>query len=195
VANPLPCSHPKKVVVRVKVRVSVVVGNPKPKSRTLAVGVAVAEALFAPEARDIRIVDLVDHADELFRWPSETLAELNADVAASDVVILGSPTYKATYTGLLKAFLDRYPANGLDGTVAIPFQTGADETHSLGPQHGLVPLLTELGAVVPGGGFYFVTSRMNSLDAEAQELAARYGAAIRRVGALSPALAGAEVPA
>jgi FMN reductase len=33
----------------------------------------------------------------------------------------------------------------------------------LGPDFGLILLLLELGAVVPGRGFYFVTSDMDAL--------------------------------
>ena len=170
-------------------RVSVVVGNPKARSRTLEVGVTFARALLAEGSYELRVVDLVDHAADIFQWPSAELAELNAAVADSDILVIGSPTYKATFTGLLKGFLDRYPANGLEGVVAIPFQTGADATHSLGPQHGLVPLLIELGAIVPAGGFYFVTSRMNSLDEEIATVARRYIGAISRLSSITPSLA------
>lgn len=41
---------------------------------------------------------------------------LNARVAESDLAVFASPTYNATFTGLLKAFLDRYrPVNVLAG--------------------------------------------------------------------------------
>ena len=82
------------------------------------------------------------------------MAALNASVAESDLVVFASPTYKATYTGLLKAFLDRYPANGLAGVTAIPVHTGADYSHAMGPTYNLAPLLVHyqcanrVGAVI-----------------------------------------------
>src|ERR1700755_1925287 len=99
------------------VKVSVVVGNPKPQSRTLKVATTLVEHLLAPGSYDLTVIDLAEHEGEIFSWPSEKLAALNAQVAESDLVVFASPTYKATYTGLLKAFLDRYPANGLAGVV------------------------------------------------------------------------------
>ncbi|RFA10628.1 NADPH-dependent FMN reductase [Subtercola boreus] len=162
-------------------RVSIVVGNPKPKSRTLKVAETLVEKLFDEGSYDVEVIDLADHAQEIFAWPSEKMAALNASVAASDVVVFASPTYKATYTGLLKAFLDRYPANGLAGVTAIPVLTGADLSHSMGPTVNLAPLLVELGASVPGRGFYFVAGQMDHLDEIVSAAAAEYAANLRRL--------------
>lgn len=154
-------------------KISIVVGNPKPQSRTLKVAQTLAEKLFDSVEHQLEVIDLADYAEEIFRWPNDNLTSLNAKVAASDVAIFASPTYKATYTGLLKAFLDRYPANGLSGVVAIPVMTGADQTHSLGT-FTFLPVFAELGAIVPGRGFYFVTSQMDRLDSRVQEIVDEY---------------------
>jgi FMN reductase len=143
--------------------------------------------MLQPGAYALRVIDLADHMGEIFDWPSETLSDLNAAVAASDLVVFASPTYKASYTGLLKAFLDRYPANGLAGVVAIPVFTGADLTHSMGPTVNLAPLRVELGAIVPGGGFYFVAGNMDQLDEIVATAAAEYVENLRRTAALLPA--------
>lgn len=146
-------------------KVSVLIGNPKPQSRTARIATTLAETLLAPDTYELSVIDLADHAGHLFEWPSEELAKLNRDVAESDLLIIASPTYKATYTGLLKAFLDRYPNLGLRGVVAIPVMTGADLRHAMGPEVNLRPLLVELGAVVPTPGLYFVMDQMDKLDA------------------------------
>lgn len=147
--------------------VSVVVGNPKPRSRTLRVAQAAVAALLPGDAATTTVIDLADYTDHILRWPSDVMAGLNAQVADSDVAVFASPTYKASYTGLLKAFLDRYPARGLAGVVAVPVMTGADATHAMGPDVHLRPLLVELGASVPTSGLYFITSAMDQLDAKA----------------------------
>jgi FMN reductase len=162
-------------------QVAVVVGNPKPRSRTLKVAVTLVEKLMAPGSYELDVIDLAAHADEIFTWPSEAMAELNARVAQSDLVVFASPTYKATYTGLLKAFLDRYPANGLAGVTAIPVLTGGDLTHSMGPTVNLAPLLAELGAAIPGRGFYFVASQMDQVEEIATEAAAQYAAKLAQL--------------
>lgn len=145
---------------------SVVVGNPKPQSRTLQVASAVAERICAATgAQRDQTIDLSDHASTLFDWENTELAALNQAVAASRFVVVASPTYKAAYTGLLKAFLDRYEAKDLAGTTAIPVMTGGSLAHSMAVDTSLRPLLVELGAWVPTRGLYFVMSQMDELDA------------------------------
>jgi FMN reductase len=143
---------------------TILVGNPKPASRTRHVAEAVAEVLGVREV-DRTVIDLADHADQMFRWPSDEMADLAETVAASDLLIVASPTYKATYTGLLKAFLDRFGSDALAGVTAVPVMTGASAGHSMAPDAHLRPLLVELGALVPSRSLYFVTEHMNRMDA------------------------------
>lgn len=169
-------------------KISIVVGNPKPQSRTLKVATTLAAHLFGDE-HEFRVVDLADYAADMFAWPSERMAALNKDVAESDVAIFASPTYKATYTGLLKAFLDRYPANGLAGVTAIALHTGADQTHAMGPTVFLSPLLSELGALVPGRGLYFPTGQMAQLDEFVHAVAAEYATNFERLAEVAGGVA------
>ncbi len=159
--------------------VTVLVGNPKPRSRTREVAEAVADRIVERTgARRAETIDLCDHSDAIFRWPDEQMAELNERVAASDVVVVASPTYKAAYTGLLKAFLDRYPNNGLAGVSAIPVMTGAAPEHAMSVDTSLRPLLVELGASVPTGGLFFVMDQMDRLQETVDQWADRNLAAL-----------------
>lgn len=171
--NPNPGAH---------MNITILVGNPKPQSRTRQVAETLVEHLLDDSRTSVTVVDLADHIDEVFDWQAAHMNELTDQVAASDLVVVASPTYKATYTGLLKAFLDRFPQNGLNGVVAIPVMTGADDVHSMGPDVNLAPLLVELGAVVPGRGFYFVTGAMDRLDELAAAAAGEYA---RNLGSLA----------
>jgi FMN reductase len=152
--------------------IAVVTGNPKPASRTHGVALAVADAVAAAlgsvhsgSARPERLViDLADHAPRLFDWSDPELTRLNAEVAAADVAVFASPTYKASYTGLLKAFLDRYGNNGLAGVTAIGVMTGGWPGHLLAVEVHLRPVLVELGASVPSRGVYVTEPELAELD-------------------------------
>ncbi len=82
----------------------------------------------------------------------------------SDLLVVATPTYKGTYTGLLKSFFDRYPANGLSGTLALPVMTVEVPRIRWRPGTGLAPLLLELGAIVLGRGLYFDMADIERLD-------------------------------
>jgi FMN reductase len=110
------------------------------------------------------VVDLADYAGRLFDVADAELQTITADVAASQVIVVASSTYKATYTGLLKAFFDRYGADGLRGSVAVPVMVGASAVHSLAPEVFLRPLLVELGASVPTRSLYVIESQLAELD-------------------------------
>src|SRR4051812_17567740 len=127
--------------------ISVVVGNPTPRSRTWTAGHRLAEGLGATTVTSIDVVEL---GPGLLGWGDEGVAATVARVAASDVVIVASPTFKATYTGLLKLFLDQFAGStGLQGVVAVPLQLGAGPAHQLSAELHLKPVLVELGATVP----------------------------------------------
>lgn len=158
-------------------KITILVGNPKANSRTLQVSTRLVAELLGPVEADVQTIDLADYQGSLFAWPSDEMSSLTDRVAASNLLVIASPTYKASYTGLLKAFLDRYPANGLRGVLAVPVMTGADSTHSMGADTHLAPLLIELGAIVLGRSFYFITGQMDRFaeiaSAEAADLRER----------------------
>jgi FMN reductase len=147
--------------------IAVVVGNPKVGSRTLRVALAVAEELGQRlgDTAEKRVVDLAEIATQLFDYSSPVVDELLSAVATSDLVIAASPTYKATYTGLLKVFFDRYGNNGLAAAVAVPLMTGAAPIHALAPEVHLRALLVELGAATPSRSLYVTEDQFDDLDA------------------------------
>jgi FMN reductase len=130
----------------------------------VATAVAAALEQGTGSGYDGLVVDLAEHADRLFDPHDAAVNELTAAVAASDIVVVASPTYKATYTGLLKAFFDRYGSNGLAGTIAVPVMTGAAPVHALAVELHLRPLLVELGAAVPARGLYVTEAELSELD-------------------------------
>ncbi len=139
------------------------VGNPNPGGRTTRVAEAVAGAV-AGDDGTVETVELATVAPHLFEWGNEDVAALTGRVARADVIVAACPTYKATYTGLLKAFLDNYGNDGLAGCRAVPVMVGAAPQHALAPEVHLRPLLVELGASVPSRGLYVLESQMDDLD-------------------------------
>lgn len=140
--------------------VVIVVGNPKPGSRTLQAAQLVTAALIGRDA-DLTL-DLAAFGPRLLDWKDEVVAEAAAAVQAAALVVVASPTYKATYTGLLKLFLDRFAAGSLAGTTTVPVMMGGDWRHSLAPEIFLKPVLAELGASSPTRGLFLLDSGASS---------------------------------
>src|SRR3954462_15151442 len=122
----------------------VVVGNPKPASRTLDAATGLAARLTGRPA-DL-VLDLVELGPGLLGWGDEAVGRAVAQVQEAGWVVIASPTYKATYTGLLKLFLDQFPAGSMDGVVAFPLMLGGAWMHALAPDAFLKPVLAEIGA-------------------------------------------------
>lgn len=136
--------------------VAIVVGNPKPRSRTFQAAQLVAEQLTGSPP-DLA-VDLVDFGPALLDWSDAAVADAVATVQASRLVVVASPTYKASYTGLLKLFLDRFGAGSLADVTAVPLMLGGDWRHALAPEVFLKPVLAELGASTPTRGLFLLDS-------------------------------------
>ncbi|MBD0693692.1 NADPH-dependent FMN reductase [Streptomyces sp. CBMA123] len=71
---------------------------------------------------------------------------------AADGIVVGTPVYKAAYSGLLKSLLDLLPQYALAGKVVLPLATGGTTAHVLAIDYALRPVLTSMGAaqVTPG---------------------------------------------
>jgi FMN reductase len=139
-----------------KVSITVVVGNPKPKSRTYHAAHLVAERL-AGRPADLSI-DLTELGPALLDWSDSRVSELVGAVKASDLVVFASPTYKASYTGLLKLFIDRIAGGALAGVTGIPLMLGGHWQHALAPELLLKPVLVEIGATCPTRGLFLLES-------------------------------------
>ena len=145
-----------------------VVGNPRPGSRTLAAATEVARAVTGREPD--RVVDLAELGAQLLDWDDAEVAQIVAEVEAADVVVFATPTYKGSYTGLLKLFLDRFSAGSLAGVVAVPLMLGASERHALAVEVFLKPVLAELGASSPGPGLYLPDTHWQDLGPIREQL-------------------------
>jgi len=148
-------------------RVGLVVGNPKARSRTLALAEAVTAA--ATDAAGLKgadrlTVDLADLGPQLFDWSSAPVREAVDGIRSCALVVVASPTYKASYTGLLKSFLDWFGSTDLLGVTVVPVMTGAGAQHALAVEVHLRPLLVELGAMMPTRGLYVTEGELAEAD-------------------------------
>jgi FMN reductase len=156
----------------------VVVGNPKPMSRTRAAAELIATKLTgeAPAA----VIDVIDLGAGLLGWGDPKVAEAKVTVMEADSLIVASPTFKGTYTGLLKLFLDQFGAGELDQKLTFAVMLGGSGAHALAPELTLRPVLVEIGASCPAPGLYLIDKEYETsprLD-EWLAIASRYPKAV-----------------
>ena len=164
-------------------RFAVIVGNPKPCSRTLQVAGAAADAVVATLALTdgYEVIDLAGLSRRLLLPEPSAAVEDAAELAGgADLLLIASPTFKGTYSGLLKVFLDLLPHRGLQGSYALPLLVMKAPEQALAVDVHLRPLLVELGATVPTPGLAVLESDLDRLDTVLRPWAGRVGRALAR---------------
>jgi FMN reductase len=123
-------------------------GSPSPASRTQRL-LSHLLSLLAHNDLQTGLLSLSSlPADALIR-ADVTAPEITRAVAQIDqarVVIVGTPIYKAAYSGLLKTFLDLLPQRGLDDKIVLPVATGGSPACQMALDYALRPVLQSLGA-------------------------------------------------
>jgi len=183
---------PRRVVV-----VQAGVGQPS-STRLLAERLATSTTDALLERGEESVVEFVDlrlHVHELANamltgFASGALAEAVEAVRGADAVIVATPVYQASYSGLFKSFVDILEEGSLKGTPVLLAATAGTARHSLVLEHAMRPLFAHLKAVtVPTA--VFAASEDWGAGGLDHGLAARVGAA---AGELADLVAGAGRP-
>ncbi len=151
------------------------VGHPRVDSRTAGVAVTLAAAIGSRlrPAASVELIELGKLGANVLDPEHPAVVDVRARIQTARVSVVASPTYKASYTGLLKVFLDGYAGGAWTGQVAIPAMVAGSPAHGHAVDFHLRPLLEELGALCPAS--FFVT------EAELPELEAAVASWVARV--------------
>ncbi|MEV6736271.1 FMN reductase [Streptomyces sp. NPDC051104] len=126
-------------------------------TRLLADRLAAAVERRAPVS--VRVVELRDLAVEIAHnftngFPGRALAAALEAVTEADGLIVVTPVFSASYSGLFKSFFDVVDKDALVGKPVLIAATGGSARHSLVLDHALRPLFSHLRAVVAPTGVY-----------------------------------------
>jgi FMN reductase len=121
---------------------------------------AVVDAVAEPV--DVEVVELrpLAHAlaDHLLTgFPSGELAAAIDAVGRADGLVVVTPVFSASFSGLFKTFFDVLEPGLLDGTPVLVGATAGTARHSLVVDHALRPLFSYLRAVVVPTGVFAAT--------------------------------------
>jgi FMN reductase len=129
-------------------KITILVGSPSSPSRT-AFATSHVSDLLARAGHDVTSVNLRDlPAEDLVRAKTDApaIAQVVAAVAAADAVVVATPVYKASFSGLLKVFLDLLPQTAFANKSVLVIATAGASAHVLAIDYALRPVLMALGA-------------------------------------------------
>ena len=144
-----------------------------PSSTRLLADRLTAAAVEALEEVDVEVIELRDVAHQLtdhlltgFAGPE--LAEAIAKVRDADGLIVVTPVFAASYSGLFKTFFDVLEEGVLDGTPVLVAATAGTARHSLVLEHAMRPLFAYLHAVVVPTGVFAATEDFGDAGLDAR---------------------------
>lgn len=155
-----------------------------------------AAATVRETSADVQVVELRDLAVEIAHnftngFPGRSLAAAFDAVSAADGVIVVTPVFSASYSGLFKSFFDVLSVSDKDALAGKPVliaATGGSARHSLVLEHALRPLFAYLRAVVVPTAVYAASE-----DWGAEGLASRIERAAGELAGLMVGLTGGAV--
>ncbi len=132
-------THPLRVVA--------VSGGLQRPSKAAALAEHLLDGIASHVPCEARLVELGTLAPQLAGavWRSQlpdTVEQALAAVEAADVLIVVTPVYRGSYTGLFKHFFDFIEQDALTDTPVLLAATGGSERHALVIDHQLRPLFS-----------------------------------------------------
>jgi FMN reductase len=134
------------------------------------------------------VYDLADVGDSLGYAKSQ--ADLDSEAAAvlsavvkADVLVIGSPTYKGSYPGMFKHFIDLIDPEQLRGKPVLITATGGGERHALMVEHQLRPLFGFFMAHTIPTAIYASNKDFAGHEIESRALRERIGFAVEELSA------------
>ncbi|MFD7285303.1 FMN reductase [Streptomyces sp. NPDC059863] len=187
--------------------VAVSAGLSKPSStRLLAdrLAEATSRELAADDRKaEVEIIELRDLAVEIANhlvtgFPAAALSAALEAVTGADGLIVVSPVFAGSYSGLFKSFFDLIEPDALTGTPVLLAATGGTARHSLVVEHAMRPLFSYLHALTLPTAVFAATDDWGAgADAYGGGLPARIdragGEFARLLRGLTPATGGTGV--
>jgi FMN reductase len=177
-----------------KPRLVAFAGSYNRPSRTVSLLQEIADRASAAYGFSSTVRDLGDVGPSLgaAQWPSQLdkqAADIVAEVTQADLLLIGSPTFKGSYPGLFKHFIDLIQPEALRGKPVLIAATGGGDRHALMVEHQLRPLFGFFMAHTLPTSVYASTADFLEYRVSAPALSARIDEAVADIGAFFPRLA------
>lgn len=143
-------------------------GSPTLKSRS-GVVLEHARSWLQNHGVNVKALKIRDfNAEDLLyaRFDSPQVIEYIEAVRQADGLLIGTPVYKASFSGAIKTLLDLLPERSLHGKVVLPLATGGSIAHMLAVDYALKPVLSALKCQEVLHGIFAIDTQINYGDNE-----------------------------
>lgn len=143
-----------------------IAGSPSAGSRSAAI-LAYARRVFEQHNLQTAAITVRDLPPEDLIYARVDSPAVQAQVELlreARAVLIATPVYKASFSGVLKTFLDVLPPRSLSGKLVLPLATGGSPLHALAVDYALLPVLAALGAQHTLNSVYLVDSQIRFDD-------------------------------
>ena len=160
-------------------------GSPTRPSRTTALVADVTETFARTLGATPTVIELAPLLAELGQGPFRGDIGPNARAALetvekADVLVVGSPAYRATYTGLFKLFFDHVGQYALVDTPIVLTATGGSDRHALLVEHQMRPLFGFFQSLTLPLGIFASENDFEDYRVTSPDLRARIDLAVSR---------------
>lgn len=136
-------------------------GSLSTPSRTAALVGGLLDGIATATGARTKLIELADAADALFavRSPHDinpAAREVLSTVEGANMLVVGTPVYRASYSGVLKHLFDLVDHRAFAGKPVVLAATGGSLMHGLVIEHQLRPLFGFLGALTLPTAVYAV---------------------------------------
>jgi len=161
--------------------VSLLALNASPSSSSKTHALAAAAVELAAEGRVADLGDL-DAEGLLGRRRDAEVSFLLEEMATVDRLVVVTPVYRATYSGLLKVVFDQLAQGALAGTACVLAATAAGPIHFLSLDTGLRSLVASVEGWTVPTVVYAVPSDFDADGRPLQPVLERLASALREAG-------------
>ncbi|WP_262851663.1 FMN reductase [Mumia quercus] len=142
----------------------------------------------------VSVHELRQHAHDITNamltgFAPEGLQEVVDDVVAADGLIVVTPIFTASYSGLFKSFFDVLEKDALAGKPVLIAATAGTARHSLALEHALRPMFAYLRVVVVPTAVFAASEDWGGVDGVSGALQSRVERAAGELGTLVAARA------
>jgi FMN reductase len=136
------------------------------------------------------LVEIAEASRHLFRGLSRDALDSSGEaivrrIEAADVLVVGTPVYRGSYTGALKHLFDLVDHRALAGKRVVLAATGGSRLHGLVIEHQLRPLFGFFGALTAPTTIYGAPEDFDGAQITSAELWGRIDRAAEEAVALS----------